>query len=145
MVNLTAVRSLPDDRAESDPRASNESLCGASPAWKCPRSEPPNMTIWELKVFSWSGNKTNKGDLLIKINFHSQEKFGSLANALISIVAQSWERRSQALSGKLMNGIKGAPPPSQEATQRLSHIQAPNAMGKTESRVSRRRLYSFYC
>lgn len=53
------------------------------------------MTSWEFKGFSWSGNKTNKGDLLIKLDFHSQESFGSLAHALISIVAQSWERRSQ--------------------------------------------------
>lgn len=75
------------------------------------------MTIWEVKVFSWSGNKTNKGDLLIKLNFHSQEKSGSLVNALISIVAQSWERRSQALSGKLMNGIRGvsAPPAKRQS------------------------------
>lgn len=55
------------------------------------------MTIWEFKVFSWSGYKTNKGDLLIKLNFHSEENFGRLVNALISIVAQSWKRRSQAL------------------------------------------------
>lgn len=63
------------------------------------------MTIWEFEVFSWSVYKTNKGDLLIKLDFHSEERFGSLVPALLSIVAQSW-RRSQALSGKSMSGIK---------------------------------------
>lgn len=38
------------------------------------------MTIWEFEVFSWSAFKTNKGDLLIKLDFHSEKKvwqFGS--------------------------------------------------------------------
>lgn len=63
------------------------------------------MTIWEFKVFSWSAYKTNRRDLLIKLYFYSEKKFGSLVPAFISIVAQSW-RRSQALSGKSMSGIK---------------------------------------
>lgn len=59
------------------------------------------MTIWEFffLVFSWSGNKTNKEDLLIKLNFHSQEESGSRVDAPISFVAQSWGRRSQPLPG----------------------------------------------
>lgn len=81
--------------AESEtPRASNESgkklagsLCRPSPTWNCHRLETPSMTIWEFEVFSWSTYKTNKGDLLIKLDFHSEEKFGSLVPALISIVA----------------------------------------------------------
>lgn len=31
------------------------------------------MTIWEFGVFSWSAHKTNKGDLLIKLDFRSEE------------------------------------------------------------------------
>lgn len=89
--------------AESEtPRApvsqERSSLCRPSPTWNCHRLETPTMTIWEFEVFSWSAYKTNRGDLLIKLDFHSEEKFGSLLPAFISIVAQS--RRTGAVGSR---------------------------------------------
>lgn len=88
MVNLSGVVDAEMMAAESEtPRASNESgkklarsLCRVSPTWNCHRLETPSMTIWEFEVFSWSAFKTNKGDLLIKLDFHFK-KFGSLVPA----------------------------------------------------------------
>lgn len=73
------------------------------------------MTIWEFEVFSWSAFKTNKGDLLIKLDFHSGEK--SLAVwflPLISIVAQSWKRSQMSPSPPAKRQIQHLQPPKQQ-------------------------------
>lgn len=80
------------------------------------------MTIWEFEVFSWSVYKTNKGDLLIKLDFHSEEKFGSLVPALLSIVAQSWRGFTGALwEVDEWNQTSLSPP----AKRQIQHLQPP--------------------
>ena len=73
------------------------------------------MTVWEMEVFSWSAYKTKNGDLLIKLDFHSEEGLGTLGPAPISIVAQS-RRRSQVLSGKSVSGIRRVSAPQPRGT-----------------------------